>query len=232
MTTDEFRQRLEATLGDLRLSRAERQALAAALADVAIDDARRAELRRTALGVARSAIQSSARPTDILTWLEDLLPLLDPPVGAQLSGTVCGGGVCFSPGEACRDRIAGMFRAARKSVDVCVFTITDDVIADALLEAHRRGVVVRVITDDQKSLDLGSDVVRFESAGVPVRVDRTKFHMHHKFAIFDGARLITGSYNWTLGAARDNVEHFVILEDPPLLSRFQAEFERLWRSYE
>ena len=29
-------------------------------------------------------------------------------------------------------------------------------------------------------------------------------HMHHKFAIFDGERLINGSYNWTRGAA--NVE--------------------------
>jgi hypothetical protein len=40
------------------------------------------------------------------------------------------------------------------------------------------------------------------AAGIPVEVDRIEAHMHHRFAIFDGARLISGSYNWT-GSACD-----------------------------
>jgi mitochondrial cardiolipin hydrolase len=111
---------------------------------------------------------------------------------------------------------------------VCVFTITDDRLADALLAAHRRGVAIRVLTDNDKAHDLGSDIERIAAAGVAVRIDRTPFHMHHKYAIFDGRRLLNGSYNWTRGAARDNQENVVVTDDPALVARFAAAFEALW----
>lgn len=117
---------------------------------------------------------------------------------------------------------------ARKTADVCVFTITDDRLADALLDAHRRAVAVRIITDDSKAEDLGSDVDRLGRAGIAVRVDRSPYHMHHKFAILDGSTLMTGSYNWTRGAARDNEENLIVTGDPRLVSPFVTTFERLW----
>jgi phosphatidylserine/phosphatidylglycerophosphate/cardiolipin synthase-like enzyme len=56
--------------------------------------------------------------------------------------------------------------------------------------------------------------------------------MHHKFAIFDGALLLTGSYNWTRGAARDNEENFITTPDRRLIASFTAAFGRLWNSLE
>jgi len=120
---------------------------------------------------------------------------------------------------------------ARETVDVCVFTITDNVISDAILSAFRRGVSIRIISDDRKQHDTGSDIRRFVAAGIPVRVDLNRHHMHHKFAIFDHARVVTGSYNWTMGAALDNEEHIVILGEPQLISRFEREFDKLWEAY-
>jgi cardiolipin hydrolase len=113
-------------------------------------------------------------------------------------------------------------------VDVCVFTITDDRIAGPILAAHQRGVRLRILSDNEKELDPGSDVPRLRDAGVPVRIDRSPYHMHHKFAIFDGASLLTGSYNWTRGAATNNEENFLVTGDPNLVRAFAAEFERLW----
>src|SRR5437762_852187 len=83
-------------------------------------------------------------------------------------------------------------------------------LADAPLAAPRRGVRLRVITDNAKAHDLGSDIGRFQDAGVAVREDRTPFHMHHKYALFDAKWLLNGSYNWTRGAARDNQENCVV----------------------
>jgi phosphatidylserine/phosphatidylglycerophosphate/cardiolipin synthase-like enzyme len=89
---------------------------------------------------------------------------------------------------------------------------------------------VRVITDDTKADDVGSDVDRIAGAGIPVRVDRSPCHMHHKFAVLDEATLLTGSYNWTRSAAAENQENLVVSDDVRLVSPFVATFERLWAS--
>jgi phosphatidylserine/phosphatidylglycerophosphate/cardiolipin synthase-like enzyme len=136
--------------------------------------------------------------------------------------------VFFSPGEACLDAIVRALGEARRSADACVFTITDDRIAQALAEAHRRGVKVRIITDNDKARDEGSDADALAGLGIPVRKDETEAHMHHKFAVLDGARLLTGSYNWTRSAARNNQENLVLTDDPRLVEAFAREFERLW----
>ena len=134
----------------------------------------------------------------------------------------------FSPGEDCLLAIRGLLARARQTADVCVFTITDDRLAEALFDAQCRDVAVRIITDDSKADDPGSDVDRLGRAGIPVRVDRSPYHMHHKFLILDGATLLTGSYNWTRGAASDNEENRIVTDDPRLVSPFVATFDRLW----
>jgi cardiolipin hydrolase len=55
--------------------------------------------------------------------------------------------------------------------------------------------------------------------------------MHHKFALFDQRVLLTGSYNWTRAAARDNQENIVITGDPVLVDAFTNTFEDLWRRF-
>src|SRR5262245_16434988 len=135
----------------------------------------------------------------------------------------------FSPGDACLRQIVHRFARARQTVEVCVFTITDDRITRALLDAHRRGVQLRVLTDNDKALDRGSDIEEIGRAGVPVKVDRTPYHMHHKFAIFDRTRLINGSYNWTRGAAECNLENLIDTADPNLVAAFLVQFEELWQ---
>ncbi len=137
--------------------------------------------------------------------------------------------VHFSPGETCLGAILDQLEGARRSIDVCVFTITDDRIARALLAAHERGIKLRVITDNDKANDEGSDIWKLERAGIPVRVDRTEWHMHHKFALFDGRIALTGSYNWTRGAARNNEENLVLCDDERFVTAFRREFEKLWK---
>ena len=142
-----------------------------------------------------------------------------------------GGKSYFSPDDNCVGKITEMFGTARASVDVCVFTITDNRIVDAMERAHRRNVQVRVISDDDKAMDAGSDIDRLERMGIPVRVDRSEHHMHHKFAIFDKSKLLTGSYNWTRSASLHNEENFLITTDRDLLKDFTRMFDKLWRDF-
>ena len=40
-------------------------------------------------------------------------------------------------------------RGCRATLDICVFTIADDRLTESILAAHRRGVAVRIITDEE-----------------------------------------------------------------------------------
>lgn len=226
MTPPQFRDALRQTLGDLKLSRSERRALAAVLGDPPAEPALLAQYRGLAFDVAREAAAGGARPADLLDWLEDVVKLLQAGGGSAARAEAS-----FSPGEDCLRQICGLFRLARRSVDACVFTITDNRIADAILDAHRRGVIVRIVTDNEKSFDAGSDIQSLAAAGVSVRIDVSEFHMHHKFALFDGQTLLTGSYNWTRSAAEVNEENVVVLDDARVVRQFQAVFDGLWEQF-
>jgi len=134
----------------------------------------------------------------------------------------------FSPRDHVVHHIVRALDATHDRADLAVFTITDDRISKPILNAHARGVKLRIISDNDKSNDLGSDIERFARAGIAVRIDRTPVHMHHKFAIFDGKLVLTGSYNWTRSANDENAENIVLSDDPDLLRAFADEFERCW----
>jgi mitochondrial cardiolipin hydrolase len=219
---------LETTLEDGRLSRSERQALRQIVADLDMDEEQRAFWRHRAFAIAKSAL-SGARDRQVLDWVEEVIKALEPARGPARDHDVA---VHFSPGTECLDCIVRLLRQARRSADICVFTITDDRLAEPILHAHQRGVSVRIISDDDKALDEGSDVYRLRHAGVPVRVDASEHHMHHKFAVFDDATVVTGSYNWTRSAAAFNRENLILSSDPRMVRPFRANFDELWRAFE
>ena len=226
MDPAEFEQLLVRTFDDRQLSRGERRVLGEVLAERAPTPPQLALLRSRAFALAREAASTpAARQT--VEWLEEIVKTLAPVSQPERAPEPCS--VYFSPGEECPRKIVDLFGRARVSVDICVFTITDDRICEAILAAHKRGVGMRIITDNDKACDPGSDVDRLCQGGLAVCIDRSDFHMHHKFAIFDARVLLTGSYNWTRGAARDNEENFLVTSDPELRGPYAAQFDKLWR---
>ena len=224
MSDGKIEEALKITLADYRLSRGEKRALAKVIEKLGNDDRRLALARHHAFDIARQELDG-ADVRGVLDWLEDVVKLLlpkDAPADDDASEAY------FSPDDNCVNKIVRLFQGARKSVDVCVFTITDDRITDAILDTYRRKVAIRIISDNEKSEDLGSDIIQLARHGIPVRVDRSEFHMHHKFALFDHRRLLTGSYNWTRSAAEWNEENLIITSDARLVKSFRHAFEQLW----
>lgn len=138
----------------------------------------------------------------------------------------------FSPGTDCLDAILESINSAEHSLKICVFTISDDRITEALCRAFAAGIKVRVLTDNEKLFDKGSDIGKIAAAGIPVRVDVTHNHMHHKFAIIDNEAILTGSYNWTRSAASYNHENVLITHDRDTVLAYCQEFDRLWNEME
>jgi mitochondrial cardiolipin hydrolase len=224
MTPQQIQSLISQSFSEQPLSRSEKSALAEQLTIATPDAADLAVLRSALFRQAKTAI-NTGNTEDILQWLEDMMRLLERFNVPPLSGIT---EAWFSPQADCPGRIRSFLAQAKSTVDICVFTITDDRLTSAVLEAHARGVKIRIITDNDKAADLGSDADRFLEAGVQLRVDRTPYHMHHKFAIADRSLLLNGSYNWTRGAAESNEENFVITDDKKLVSQFSAAFEKLW----
>ena len=230
MHDHEVRAALAASLQDGQLDRAERDSFRAWLEKAAPDSQKRGVYQNMAFDLAREVLEKNTVPMhSALNWLERIVKLLTPLDSAAPAADIAE--ACFSPQHDCASRIVRLFEGARRSVDVCVFTITDDRITEAITRAHRRGVALRVITDNDKSYDAGSDIERLEREGVPVRLDVTAFHMHHKFAIFDGGLLLNGSYNWTRSASLNNEENFILTSDVKLVPPFRQLFEQLWNDF-
>ena len=99
---------------------------------------------------------------------------------------------------------------------------------DAILQCHREGITVRILSDNDKMFDQGSDIQMLHRAGLTVKVDNSPAHMHHKFMIVDRSIVLTGSYNWTRSAATRNAENLVVIDDVETASQFTNEFERIW----
>ena len=145
-----------------------------------------------------------------------------------------------------RSRVAfcKMLASATTSLDVAIFSISDDRIEKALRDAHRRGVAVRVISDDETALNSGSKLFSLAKEGIATAIDSTidvrarsgkvealSRHMHHKFALVDGRLLLTGSYNWTYSAASVNCENALATDDMFFVGRFATEFARMWKLF-
>jgi len=121
--------------------------------------------------------------------------------------------------------------AAKHSIDVCVFTISSQDLADILIRKHNEGIIVRIITDYEK-MDLNcSQVEQFRSNGIQVRHDKTSYFMHHKYAIIDNQVLINGSFNWTRQAITGNQENLIITEITELVNPYRLQFKKLWNVY-
>ncbi|MCP4658869.1 MAG: hypothetical protein GY856_25945 [bacterium] len=227
MKRKELERILAQTLEDGRLSRGERQALTAIFAELDPAPNERLGYLAPAFHVASEAM-TDPRDQHVLEWLEALVRTIFRTDSRSLPEVA---EARFAPRQNCAECLRSLLAKACSNVEICVFTITDNSIADAILGAFRRGVRVRIITDDEKAWDRGSDVLDLREAGVPVRMDRSEDHMHHKFAVFDRRLLVTGSYNWTRSAARRNLENIAITDDRRLVGPFLEEFERLWQEF-
>jgi len=240
LTEGEIDEVLKRTWDDQQLTRGERRALSQLVEEPA---EMRLRVRRRAFEMAHAFVSAGhdvhgmsagkAEVGKVLDWLEEVEKVLNESGGPESAHDVkASGGIRseahFSPRDNVVQRIAMAIDATRDSADLAVFTITDDRLSKPILRAHERGVKLRIVSDNDKANDRGSDIERFAHAGISVRIDRTPVHMHHKFAIFDGKLLLTGSYNWTRSANEENAENIVLTSDPELLRAFAVEFERCW----
>jgi len=133
----------------------------------------------------------------------------------------------FSPEDDVPPKIIRYLRAARKSIHFMAFSFSDDEIGSTLIEKHREGIDVQGVFESRGSSSAHSEMVRLQPAGVRTWKDGNKYVMHHKVFIIDGVWTITGSYNFTASAAKQNDENIVIIKNSGVAQRFEEEYQRI-----
>jgi len=219
----EVEQFFRQTIEDDRFSKSERRALKEVLEDKSLSTRQLGVLRSQIFKMAKAELKHNSKALAILGWLEDanklLLPKTEPITTHE---------VHFSPGDDCLNAIRSYINRATTSLDICVFTISDNRITRTIQRAAQRGVKVRIISDNDKRYDKGSDIMDLGISGIPIRLDESEKHMHHKFAVIDSKFILTGSYNWTRQAATRNEENVLITDDPEIVLAYRKEFDKLW----
>ena len=228
MAIDKFKQ-LEAVLlqsfEDYKLTSAEKYTLIEVLESCSEEERR--FLRNKAFDLFRRHLAENEMSVPAYNWLEKTVKAL------EYSLTKYGAPEAhFSPGEDCRNKILHLIASSKKSIDICVFTISDNVLSEAILKTYARGISVRILTDNDKAHDKGSDIDRLARSGIAIREDNTRDHMHHKFAVFDKSTLLNGSFNWTRSATERNYENIAVNQHPKLVEAYQHKFDELWLAFE
>ncbi len=115
------------------------------------------------------------------------------------------------------------------TIDAALYELNAPQTTAALIRALERGVVVRLVVDDEAALeDPDSTVRELINAGAQVRGDDRSALMHHKFFIFDRVNIWAGSMNITRNGIYNNNNHALYIRSPQLAANYQNEFNEMF----
>ncbi|MDP3889554.1 MAG: phospholipase D-like domain-containing protein, partial [bacterium] len=147
--------------------------------------------------------------------------------------------VYFTPDDDVRSVLLDMIAREPQHISIAVFAFTDSKIAQALIDAHTRGVHVELVSDPASLRDVHNKIGMLCDAGLPVYIYNARYArqrgfssaMHNKFVLFGigdtTSHVWTGSCNFTRSAYESNQENAVILSDESLAEKFTKQFDRL-----
>ena len=137
--------------------------------------------------------------------------------------------IYFAPSPKISSALCAFLRSAVRSIDVCAFDIGLEAVADTLIEAKKKNIKVRVVTDTDylKRNALG----RISKAGISIVSDRKKSLMHNKFIVVDSRYVWTGSYNLTDNGTWKNDNNAIVFESPAVAAGYQARFDQYWSEH-
>lgn len=160
------------------------------------------------------ALNSEAKSRHKSTWFEASSG--PAPTTINATGTM---EVAFSPKNGATDVVVNAIDAARKTIYVQAYSFTSKPIAQALVRARNRGVVVKAILDKSQKSERYTSATYLRNNDVPVWIDSAHAIAHNKVMVIDDDTVVTGSFNFTAAAEDKNAENVMVLRGNKELSR-------------
>jgi phosphatidylserine/phosphatidylglycerophosphate/cardiolipin synthase-like enzyme len=138
--------------------------------------------------------------------------------------------VWFGQAVAVRDKYREIIRGAEYDVAVAMDRFTDYTMADALIDAARRGRRVRVIVDgDKRNLLKGKALGdHLKGGGVEVMYDRSQSNLYNRFVVIDDHTVVVGSYPFIEDAPSSPMTDAVVIEDKDVAKEYLEFFDFAW----
>lgn len=136
----------------------------------------------------------------------------------------------FGQAVAVRNKYREIIRSADYDVAVAMDRFTDYTMADALIDAARRGRRVRVIVDgDKRNLLKGKALGdHLKAGGVEVMYDRSESNLYDRFVIIDDHTVVVGSYPFIEDAPSSPMTDAVVIEDDDVAKEYLEFFDFAW----
>lgn len=165
---------------------------------------------------------SLASNNSIINYVTNLFNhhLSPPPTKIQATGTI---EVAFSPNNGVTNTVIKAINEAQKNILVSAYSFTSKTIANALLNAKRRGVSIKLILDKSQASQKYSSATFFANQGFDMRIDIKHAIYHDKVMIIDNKTVITGSFNFTQAAETKNAENLLVIRDNPALAKLYTD---------
>lgn len=137
--------------------------------------------------------------------------------------------ICFSPQDkGIENLVLPIVNNAKDYIYIPTFVLTEKRLTEALINAKRRGVDVRIIMDALNSSMKHSKTKELRQAGIPVKAENYAGKMHSKSMIIDNKYTIIGSMNFSNSGENYNDENFVVIEDSEIAINYKDFFEYQW----
>ncbi len=143
----------------------------------------------------------------------------------QAADPVTASHVYFSPKGGCTKAITDAIGQAKQSILVEAYSFTSFPIAQALIDAQKRGVKVEAIADGKQIHEKKTKLGLVAKGGVITYLDKAHAIAHNKVMIIDGKTVITGSFNFTNAAEERNAENLLIVDDAALAAQYASNWQ-------
>jgi len=122
------------------------------------------------------------------------------------------------------------FNAAQSQIDIACYSFTHPGIIKALLEARKRGVKIRVLTDREQSREKTEQTAMEEliRAGIPVKINTHAGLMNLRMSIIDNTKAAVGSYNYNQLTGKTNDEMLAVINDASFAASCEKQFTAMW----
>lgn len=142
--------------------------------------------------------------------------------------------VWYGPEDRPLEHLVRLYDRATRYIYVASYGFTSPLSVKALVEASRRGVEVRILTDRERLNDpkQRAALSALREAGIPIRINQHDSLMHLKQVVVDDEINTSGSMNQTTSGNQYNDERLDIIRDHAVTVKAREKFLSLWKDPE